>query len=724
MSEPQFPALFGPRNLAETQNSIAYSSPFGKDSMFYTPKVVNIAHSFTALDSADYKCQFAYFKSGADLLERYNLIKENGYDPSSTKIIDKDDALKIDANSLIVMYEDHTEVTDTLNFYGTACRVIIGENTQTFIGKLVSNYADFFLDELFFGQSDLSTFVEGIVNEENEKNKQLKSKIDPTIVELAILLEYHKIKKKNTLEGILEGFTDVLRNKTVDGLAYTVEMIESLKLTAANYEPAHKNYSPLLPVGVIKQSVSSLNEVADILGNVLFTVAEAVQYVFPAFKSSIEVLNDLHQRLRNFIEKITHLVAQGADMANAFVCGLCNGFYSLVQSILALLGFVMEKITFNTFGDLVMKSPVERAVEKVSDYQIWAEFVEDYVELAIDAVPVLFDKLVDGIAYIITNIETVWDFITGAVGKGVDMALEALDKAVGKLAAKTKYWWAFVLGAVAFEVIVEVVLAIFTGGTSVIAKASAKITRVINKTTSAVAKAGAKTIDIAAAALKAIRKFFAEMIEALKNGKFIEWLNDTLNLMFLRLSKKILVGNNWEYTNLAGNKFYWRNLKWPKEIKSNIQATLKKIEKKRLTGKLKEEDLDEEYEALVANELIEVNKLKGNKTYKLTDYQSKILEAEGKNRKQTGAEIDIADEKYIFECKRRFESRNAPQDLRDQLIKYYNIYEPNFINADLKEIVVIIENGEKHINNPIIKKLQETGITIIFGKHNIKNFFN
>lgn len=556
MSEPQFPALFGPRNLAETQNSIAYSSPFGKDSMFYTPKVVNTAYSTLPADSTDYFIYFTYIDSGADLLERYNLIKEKGYDPIASA--DDGTGTILDKNSIVVLYEEHTEVTDTRNFYGTACRVILGEDTQTFIGKLVGSHTDFFLEELFFGQSDLSKFVEEIVDEENRKNIILKSKIDPTIVELAILLEYHKIKKKNTLEGILEGFTDVLRNKTVDGLAYTVEMIESLKLTAANYEPAHKNYSPLLPVGVIKQSVSSLNEVADILGNVLFTVAEAVQYVFPAFKSSIEVLNDLHQRLRNFIEKITHLVAQGADMANAFVCGLCNGFYSLVQSILALLGFVMEKITFNTFGDLVMKSPVERAVEKVSDYQIWAEFVEDYVELAIDAVPVLFDKLVDGIAYIITNIETVWDFITGAVGKGVDMALGALDKAVGKLAAKTKYWWAFVLGAIAFEVIVEVVLAILTGGTSVIAKASAKITRVINKTTAAVAKAGAKTIDIAATALKAIRKFFREMVEALKNGKFIEWVRGKLdeflgvnskrkNELFLKGKIVVLEGLEWKH---------------------------------------------------------------------------------------------------------------------------------------------------------------------------------
>lgn len=533
MSEIIFPSPPTYQSPFGGESPFAPKNPLAKESLFHIPKIVNIGNTSSPIEEADIHCQFAYFASGFDLLERYDKVKSGDNYEFTTEL-----DFEIGENSLIILYEDHTEVTRKSNLYGTACRVLLGEKVKKFIKNLIDGKKDFFFDNTLFGLGNLTKFVLEVVKNENDKNKNIKTKIDPVVVELAILLEYNKVKDKNPVEELFEGLTDLLRNELVSLIAKGSEGLESFKLTATNYEPGSKNYTPIIPIGLIKGSLKNIIDVGDNIGNFIVTVADLLGNIFPIFKDAAQQLKFLLDKLKSFAQKISDFIVHGFELANAFICGLCNGLISLVQSILLLLGFIVEKIPLNPIDQLAVKT-IKNAAGKVSEYQIWSEFAEDTLETIIISIPEIFDRVVENINYIINNLEKTFGFVTDAIGKGYDITKKAVNKGLDYLAKKTPYWWAFIVGAIAFEIILDAILAFFTGGTSIIAQVSAKISRAATKAAqiaTKVAKAGAqiatKAIDLTKVALKFIKNIFKEAIEALKNGKFIEWLKKKFDELF------------------------------------------------------------------------------------------------------------------------------------------------------------------------------------------------
>jgi len=205
MSEIIFPSPPTYQSPFGGESPFAPKNPLAKESLFHIPKIVNIGNTSTPIEEADIHCQFAYFASGFDLLERYDKVKSGDNYEFTTEL-----DFEIGENSLIILYEDHTEVTGKANFYGTACRVLLGEKVKKFIKNLIDGKKDFFFDNTLFGLGNLTKFVLEVVKNENDKNKNIKTKIDPVVVELAILLEYNKVKDKNPVEELFEGLTDLL----------------------------------------------------------------------------------------------------------------------------------------------------------------------------------------------------------------------------------------------------------------------------------------------------------------------------------------------------------------------------------------------------------------------------------------------------------------------------------------------------------------------------------
>ena len=549
MSEIVFPTYSNPLDVS---SPLAQNNPLGKESTFYTPKVV-VSNSYDSSSSnlGDINCHFAYFKSGFDVIERYNLLKNK----LNTEDEYRESIGLVDANSLNILYEDHTEVTGKSNLFGTSCRVLMGKKTAKFIQGIIESKASFFLNDVLFDFYNLSKFVEEIVEQENKKNPNLQSKINATIVEAAILIEYHKVKEKNFFEEIIEGLTTGLRDKLVELIFDASDELESFKFTSANYEPSNPNFSPVIPIKITKKilegGLKKLIEAGDSFGNFIIAIADLLGTVFPVFKIISEQLELLFKLLRQFADKIIKAIEKGLLWANAFLCGLCNGFISLLQSVLVLAGFVFK---IQPIGTGVPTSPAKLAA-KLSEYQIWAEFAEDTVEAFIDSIPKILNGIVNSIEYVVTHLEEVFSKISDFVGKGIDIAQKGVKKAFNSLANKTQYWWAFIAGAFIFEVIVEIILLLLTGGTAAVAKEVARISRAIKKTGKTVAKAAAKTVDVATTALRAIKKLFDEMFEAINNGRFIEWvkgkLDELLGIKRTKPAKQDLL-ERWDGVAISG----------------------------------------------------------------------------------------------------------------------------------------------------------------------------
>ncbi len=91
--------------------------------------------------------------------------------------------------------------------------------------------------------------------------------------------------------------------------------------------------------------------------------------------------------------------------------------------------------------------------------------------------------------------------------------------------------WAYFVGGVALELILDALIAYFTGGSSLVAKASAKISRLTAKAEQLGAKAinfgkglGKKVANSAKDLYKWLEKEFLELIEAIKSGNFAHYL--------------------------------------------------------------------------------------------------------------------------------------------------------------------------------------------------------
>ncbi|MDE5450781.1 nucleic acid/nucleotide deaminase domain-containing protein, partial [Elizabethkingia meningoseptica] len=119
-------------------------------------------------------------------------------------------------------------------------------------------------------------------------------------------------------------------------------------------------------------------------------------------------------------------------------------------------------------------------------------------------------------------------FKDGKVWKELSLFASELKK---KFLSLNEYFWAYFIGGVAFELILDAVIAYFTGGSSIVAEVSAKIGRITKQAEQMAAKGidfskniGKKVTGSADDFLKWLRKEFEELIEAIKTGKLGSYL--------------------------------------------------------------------------------------------------------------------------------------------------------------------------------------------------------
>lgn len=249
----------------------------------------------------------------------------------------------------------------------------------------------------------------------------------------------------------------------------------------------------------------------DILFAVTFLVKNFIEDNMPdSIKNIYNKLKALFKEVQNIISGIGSIISEKLNQEiakiNAFLCGILNGLISLVQLIIMLLAMIVDNIPV---FELERLNPLELA-----KYQEKLEFIEDFVDL--------FDEnakdFLNGVKKLFTD-DKIWKEVTAFIS--------FLTKKFSNL---NEYFWTYFIGGVAFELILDAVIAYFTGGSSLVAQASAKISRLTAKAE----QIGVKAVDFGKNVIKKvgnslkefwtwIKKEFLELVEAVKTGNLLKY---------------------------------------------------------------------------------------------------------------------------------------------------------------------------------------------------------
>ncbi|GAB0156251.1 hypothetical protein CHRYSEOSP005_15150 [Chryseobacterium sp. Alg-005] len=529
-------------------------SPYGKNSVFFETFVVP-PEDFDKIpetkETEGIKYTFILCESGVEVFDRYQKDEVN----------DKE---------FKVFYEE--DAPEKSNFFGTACRVKMGKEAKDFFNRIYSidqniNFRGLVYDYTVNGFDNL---VKVLAKEK---------KINETLLKGAIYLEIAEQSKLN--EVYKKVFS--LNNQLADWMKGGIETIEKWKFTEENYDyikyyvnPMYNTYQnkigtggfakeevkykPIIPVPISAREYKAMQNASEIAAAgfskfkefanyfeevslaIVTTVVKAtpnitddiffavVFYLKNFIEDNIpESIKNVYNKLKTFFKKVLEVfsgvsaiigekINQEVAKINAFLCGLLNGLISLAQTVIMLLAMVTDNIPFL---EMEKMSPLELA-----KHQEKLEFIEDFVDL--------FAK---NSKEFLSGIKSL--FSEGKIWKELSKVIDGLKKKFASIKDYNQYFWAYFIGAVAFELILDAIIAYFTGGSSLVADLSAKISRMAAKAEQLGAKGiqlsknlGGKIANSAQDLYKWLEKEFLEMLEAIKSGKVAEWIRKKIDAIF------------------------------------------------------------------------------------------------------------------------------------------------------------------------------------------------
>ena len=519
-------------------------SPLGKNSIFhnYYDDLPNSNYPEDALIDAEdkYTYQIIACNSGTEVFEKYNSTTE--YQPTTRQIF------------IFVEKKDNKKS----NLFGTACRVKMGDERKILMQKLLDGKTSISVQDDNQLAKNLKEWSEDIAY----NNKGKVTEIEATVLLNAVKLE---LVNKSDFNEILQTIFG-LNNKLSDWMNSGVEAMEKWKFTEENYEysklyveptynklhgfPNNKaTFKPIIPVkipnpiyanmanskNIAATGIGSLLTLAEKFDEIAFGVVYNVvratpnieddiffaivfyiknfleEYVLGSFKEIFKKIKELIAKAINFLKEVTSKTAdflsEQLAVLNAFLCGLINGIVSLFQTVIVVLSFIVDNISIFEL-EKVSKTEISKHQEKL-------EFVEDLIDLISENAVELFS----GLLTIVTTTK-IWD-------EAVNFIVEVSKK----VASYSKYFWAYFVGAVVFELILDAIIAFFTGGASIAVEVSGKISRLASKATELASKGvklgsqlGRKVAESASDLYKWLRRQIEEIIEAIKSGKLIEWI--------------------------------------------------------------------------------------------------------------------------------------------------------------------------------------------------------
>ncbi|PTT43049.1 hypothetical protein DBR28_01210, partial [Chryseobacterium sp. HMWF028] len=297
-----------------------------------------------------------------------------------------------------------------------------------------------------------------------------KDKIDATLVHQALMREYQFYTGDKRFEEIIGNISSI----PADAIGWCAEQLEVFKPTEKNYNPEAKDYSPLVPIigGVtVPVNMNKAAQFFENLGNNPFVqgaevafskvwsmvkqaankVKEAsIENLPDAFKKLVNkitgVITDIKSFLTNITDDLSDMVKQGVEVlkiANAFYCGVNSGLISLIQCLLYILEFLLQPTTTFSYQQYLERRDL---MEKAEDVLDW---VTENVPKFLQGVKDLFKA-------------------SGSISQS-DME-GILDKMKEYFGNVSRYTVAFYVGIFAFELLINILLLIFTEGAGNVVK--------------------------------------------------------------------------------------------------------------------------------------------------------------------------------------------------------------------------------------------------------------
>lgn len=359
-----------------------------------------------------------------------------------------------------------------------------------------------------------------------------KDKINATLVRDALMREYQFFTGDRRFEEIIGNISSI----PADAIGWCAEKLEAFKPTEKNYNPEAKDYSPLVPlIGAV-----NLNKAAQFFENlgdnpfvqgaeVAFSKVWAlvkqatnkvknasVEHLPEAFKKLINkitgVINDIKSFLTNVADDLSEMAKQGIEvlkLANAFYCGVNNGLISLIQCLLYILEFLLQPTTTFSYQQYLERRDLMEKAEDVIDW------ITENVPKFLQGVKDLFKA-------------------SGSISQS-DME-GIFDKMKEYFGDISRYTVAFYVGIFAFELLINILLLIFTEGAGNVVKGAtyvqkaASLLKVLARETVSVATLGITDLlaflsrfivrfgKACAKGFKGFIRFIEELLQGAKNG--------------------------------------------------------------------------------------------------------------------------------------------------------------------------------------------------------------
>lgn len=415
-----------------------------------------------------------------------------------------------DAHFLKLYYEKlNTE--RIFNFTGRFCLLNIG---KSYYNNIISNFPNQGIVS-YYGENKHSVYVNSIQSEVSYIKKVIdnvyaNNQLSEKEILKALKLALWQHSPTGSIVNAIGNINDVL----ADAVSLLVSGVGKLKIAENGYLPSEPNYQPFLlqqansspTITSMEIGISTLEQIIRKGMNSIEDYLDNINDAIPVgFRNAILEVTLFTNRLNKMIQSVMPILEDfGAEyfkLINAFVCGVINGLISLIE-------FIFQVISFGIGLDTSIKS-----YDDYAERQSYLEVIEEALDVLLKSVPELLNGLVNLIKTVNQeDIENLLQLITGLLGN------------------VTRYELAYYGGAITFEIIIGVVLAILTGGTGNVAKAVGTSQKLL-ESLKIIGREFISSVTFGVSDLLAIfRNLIQSFIRACKNGfkGFLEWVRALL----------------------------------------------------------------------------------------------------------------------------------------------------------------------------------------------------
>jgi hypothetical protein len=454
--------------------------------------------------------------SGTEVFKKYEEVK---------KMQDKDAPLRL---NLLCENEDGS------NLFDTTYLIQLGSEHKAYIQKLKNGaYSDEGIDGMsggvvkkkIYGINSKFDYLILLAEEEVAKNAQHAKALQyrkPTRKELEKALELEMSFDNDAWSWLswYYGIDEWLAGKIND----LGDWIKGLQFREDQYNYVEgKEYNPVLPIHFVQELLEDITErlragKQDIIASVdtfskdvrsvlkriddSFFIQKApgcVQRFFEKVKSFINSVLDfvtgIAAKIDTMFEEFAAELVDGLRIINAVLCGIVDGFLSLLEGLVKLIGFLVDNVVAWALGmDADESVTGEGRMKNMNRLEAFEE---------------LYDVITQN-----------WSSAVGAIKMFfTDMSWEKLRQLFSDVLEKvTRYEVAHFAGSCIFDIIAGVILALVTGGASAIAQAATKTQKLL-KVLQLIAREAVSSVTMGVYDVALLLKtFFTRLAQAAANG--------------------------------------------------------------------------------------------------------------------------------------------------------------------------------------------------------------